>query len=447
MNEIVDIATEDVVIGSLILNPSEYNIIAQFIPEAGVFSQAKAKALWKKVAKMIKKGAMVDTLTVIASITTDEESQGITRGYVIDCTSNACALGMTEVYAQKIYEKYLLRKIANESQNIQSGVINHGEDVYELIPSAHTLMGELLRVRPGEQFSISKVLDDTAQTMKNGRNRMIKTGYRKIDDFAGGLTRGEVSIVGGRPGHGKTTFLVNLLASLISGGYKVAMFNRELPNTEVMKKLFCIEMPKLEYRDVRLGVLNKKTIELLKEAREIITKKYSEEQFVMFDNIRDFPKTASEVKKFKPDVIIDDYIQLVTPTGKEDTRRLQIERICNDYKWLAKDNNCAVIIASQLNRMIENRSGSLRWPQLSDLAESGAIEQVAENVFFVYYKYKIDPNEGTKNEISLVASKVRYGETGVVTLGYHGDICTIYNEVPIVNYGEKNNDTREIPFD
>ena len=197
MNEIVDIATEDVVIGSLILNPSEYNIIAQFIPEAGVFSQAKAKALWKKVAKMIKKGAMVDTLTVIASITTDEESQGITRGYVIDCTSNACALGMTEVYAQKIYEKYLLRKIANESQNIQSGVINHGEDVYELITSAHTLMGELLRVRPGEQFSISKVLDDTAQTMKNGRNRMIKTGYRKIDDFAGGLTRGEVSIVGG----------------------------------------------------------------------------------------------------------------------------------------------------------------------------------------------------------------------------------------------------------
>ena len=166
MNEVTDVATEDVVIGSLILNPSEYNAIAQFIPEVEVFSQAKAKALWKKVSKMIKKGNMVDTLTVCSSITTNDESKGITRGYVIDCTSSACTLGMTEVYAQKIYEKYLLRKIANESKNIQSGVVNYGEDVYELITNAHTLMGELLRVRPGDTFSITDVLNETADTMK-----------------------------------------------------------------------------------------------------------------------------------------------------------------------------------------------------------------------------------------------------------------------------------------
>ena len=447
MNEVTDVATEDVVIGSLILNPSEYNAIAQFIPEVEVFSQAKAKALWKKVSKMIKKGNMVDTLTVCSSITTNDESKGITRGYVIDCTSSACTLGMTEVYAQKIYEKYLLRKIANESKNIQSGVVNYGEDVYELITNAHTLMGELLRVRPGDTFSITDVLNETADTMKNGTKRMIKTGFGKIDNFAGGLTRGEISIVGGRPGHGKTTFLVNLLASLMTGGYRVAMFNRELPNTEVMKKLLCIEMPKLEYSDVRRGVLNESTISLLKEAREIITKKYSEEKFVMFDNIRDFPKTASEVKKFKPDVIIDDYIQLVTPTGKEDTRRLQLERICNDYKWLAKENSCAVVIASQLNRMIESRGGSAKSPQLSDLAESGAIEQVAENVFFVYYPYKVEPASHSQNEIYLVASKVRYGETGEIILGYHGNICTMYDSLPIQPHGGQGNDTRKIPFD
>ena len=205
-------------------------------------------------------------------------------------------------------------------------------------------------------------------------------------------------------------------------------------------------MPKLEYRDVRRGDLNEKTIKLLKEARDIITEKYSEDRFIMFDNIRDFPKTASEVKKFNPDVIIDDYIQLVTPTGKEDTRRLQLERICNDYKWLAKENDCAVVIASQLNRMIESRNGAAKRPQLSDLAESGAIEQVAENVFFVYYPYKVDPATHSKNEIYLVASKVRYGETGEIVLGYHGDICTIYDDLPLINYGG-DNDTRTLPFD
>ena len=446
MNQVVDETTENVVLGGLILNPNEYNTVAQYIPELEVFSQKKAIALWIKVSKMIRKGDHVDTLTICASLTSDEVMGGLSKGYVVDCTTDACGQAMLEIYAQKIYEKYLLRKIVDESQNIKSGVVNHGQDVYELITSTHTLMGELLRVRPGDKFDIENLLDNTAKTMKDGATRMIKTGYRKIDAFAGGLTRGEISIVGGRPGHGKTTFLVNLLTSLIKGGYKVAMFNRELPNTEVIKKMLCIEMPKLEYRDVRHGVLNEKTIKLLKEAREIITEKYSEDKFIMFDNIRDFPKTASEVKKFNPDVIIDDYIQLVTPTGKEDTRRLQLERICNDYKWLAKENDCAVVIASQLNRYLETRGGEAKRPQLSDLAESGAIEQVAENVFFVYYPYKMDPATHCKNEIRLVASKVRYGETGEVVLGYHGDICTIYDELPVINYGG-NNDNRELPFD
>ena len=445
MVTITDEATEDVVLGSLILNPSEYNAIAQFVPEVKVFSQKKSRALWIKVSKMIKKGAVVDTLTVTTSLTSDEMLGGISKGYVIDCTTNACALGMSEVYAQSIYEKYLLRKIVDESKEITSGVLNHGEDVYEMITSMHSLMGELLRVRPGSKFDIDDEVTSTFNGMKDGTKRMIKTGYKKIDNFAGGLTRGEITIIGGRPGHGKTTFLVNMLTSLIAGGYKVAMFNRELPNSEVIKKLLCIEVPKLTYRDVRRGMLNDETIKLLYKAKDIITEKYSEDRFIMFDNIRDFAKTASEIKKFKPDIIIDDYIQLVTPVGKEDKRRLQIERLCNDYKWLAKENDCAVVLASQLNRMIEGRTGDKKIPQLSDLAESGAIEQVAENVFFVYYQHKVDPSKGSKNEIELIASKVRYGETGRETLGYWGDICTIKDDMPIKNFGG-DNDERQLPF-
>ncbi len=448
MNNLVDEATENVVLGSLIHNPSDYNAVAQFIPEIEVFSQAKAKALWIKISKMIKSGQHIDTLTMCNSITSDDISKGVSKGYVVDVTTEGCVTGMTEVYAQKIYEKYLLRKVSNEVDGIKSGVLNHGQDVYELITNAHTTMGELLRVRPTDKFDIDETMIQTIKNMQDGDNRMIRTGFRKIDEFAGGLTRGEVSIVGGRPGHGKTTFLVNLLVSLINNGYKVAMFNRELPNTEVIKKIICIEMPKLSYTDVRRGVFTEKTIEHLKKAKESITEKYSEDKFIMFDSIRDFPKTASEVKKFKPDVIIDDYIQLVTPVGKEDNRRLQLERICNDYKWLAKENDCSVVVASQLNRMIESRSGEAKRPQLSDLAESGAIEQVAENVFFVYYPFKVNPATASKNEIYLVASKVRYGETGEVVMGYHGDICTMYNELPLINYGEEEiEDTRTLPFD
>ena len=317
MNQIVDETTEDVVVGSVVLNPNEYNDVAQYIPELEVFSQKKARGLWVKIGRMRKKGLHIDTLTVCSSLNSDEIAQGVTKGYVVECTSNACSGGLTESYARKIYEKYLLRQIVGETENIKKNVIHHGQDVYDLITGAHTLMGELLRVRPGEKFNIDDAMEDTIRTMSDGNKRMIKTGYTKIDAFAGGLTRGEVTIVGGRPGHGKTTFLVNLLTSMVAKGYKVAMFNRELPNTEVLKKMICIEEPKLSYSDIRRGNFDAKDVERLREVQELIRKKYSEDKFVMFDDVRDFPHTASEVKKFKPDIIIDDYIQLITPTGKK----------------------------------------------------------------------------------------------------------------------------------
>ena len=397
---------------------------------------------------MVGKFAHIDTITVCNAITMEDMKKGLTKSYVVDCTSNACGLGMTSVYAQTIYEKYLLRKIVEEADSIQQNVTHRGEDVYDMIASTHTLMGELIRVRPGGKFSIDDTMATTLNTIKHGSDRMIKTGFGTIDDLAGGLTRGEISIVGGRPGHGKTTLLVNLLASLVEGGYKVAMFNRELPNAEVIKKLICIEYPKLHYDKVRKGVVDAqdtKFLSELKKASKIIKAKYSEEQFIMYDDIRDLPKTASAIKKFKPDVIIDDYLQLIKYKGKEDTRRLQLENICNDYKWLAKENECAIILASQLNRSLESRSRESKRPQLSDLAECGAIEQVAENVFFIYYPWKVEPSINRPDSIQLITSKVRYGVSKDINLTYQGHVCTIYDNwsTPIAR---ESNETEKIQF-
>ena len=162
----------------------------------------------------------------------------------------------------------------------------------------------------------------------------------------------------------------------------------------------------------------------------------------MFDKINNFSSSAAEVKKFKPDIIFDDYIQLIACDSRQDQRRLQIEQLVNDYKWLAKETDAVVVLASQLNRFIERAGsrGKALMPQLSDLAESGAIEQVAENVFFSYYDYKVQGERGKgKNIITILAGKVRYGDSGVVDLGYDGDKCKIYNSI-----GEMIDDT--LPF-
>ena len=147
----------------------------------------------------------------------------------------------------------------------------------------------------------------------------------------------------------------------------------------------------------------------------------------MFDNLKDFSSSASEVKKFKPDVVIDDYIQLIKPENPQEQRRLQLETIVNSYKWLSKSVGCCSILVSQLNRALESRIN--QRPMLSDLAESGSIEQVAENVWFVFYDYKINfaKSKVGANGIEIIGSKVRYGNSGAVKLGFDGDKVKLYN--------------------
>jgi replicative DNA helicase len=445
-----DNGLENSVLGILVLYPKVYKDIRDYIIDDNVFYQSRAKLLWAKLKEMFRRKDFIDIKTVIASIKEEERLKGLTHMYVVDCTVAAGLSSAAPTYAKKLYEKYLMRRVIEETHKVQDSAINSGEDTYDCIINAHTLFSELIELNPTkEKESIDSLLIDAVQDIQNKDINLIKTGYNAIDKFAGGLTRGEITIIGGRPGHGKTTMMVNMLASLINNGYKVALFNRELPNIEVIKKLICLESQKLSYSLIRQGIHSKDSLAQLEKVRETIKKKYNEENFLMFDNIRDFAKTSAEVKKFKPDVIMDDYIQLVSPDGKIPERRLQLERLVNDYKWLAKQMKCAVILASQLNRGIESRHGASR-PQLSDLAESGAIEQVAENVFFVYYDYKINGEDGKgKNIITFVARKVRYGETGESDLGYNGDKCKIFNSYDgFMNSIQRKEmmDEKELPF-
>ena len=452
MNPIVpcDTNLENSVLGALIQFPEVYPQVRDYITTDDVFYQQKAKMLWAKVKVMLHKKEYIDLTTVAANLKDEEIAAGLTHVYVVDCTMSAGASGSTSAYVKKLYEKYLMRRVVEETSKIQIEAINSGENTYDCIVSAHTLFSELIELNPArEKETIDSLLVDAVKDIQNKDINLIKTGYDNIDKFAGGLTRGEITIIGGRPGHGKTTMMINMLASLIGNGYKVALFNRELPNIEVIKKLICLESQKLSYSLIRQGIHSDDSLKQLELVRAIIKEKYNEDKFLMFDNIRDFAKTSAEVKRFKPDVIMDDYIQLVSPDGKIPERRLQLERLVNDYKWLAKQMKCSVILASQLNRAIESRHKAGR-PQLSDLAESGAIEQVAENVFFVYYDYKINGEDGKgKNIITFVAKKVRYGETGESDMGYNGDKCKIFDTYDgFINSIKRKvmMDEKELPF-
>ena len=426
-----DKEVEDRVLGGIINHPGEIDAVRSFFEDISVLSQRQSRVLWKVLLRMKRNGVPINMPSVCSTLTDADTKQGCTPYYITGCTQGASLEGMIVHHASIIYEKYLLRKIIVEMDSLKNDAMANNSDVYDKILQTHSLCSSLINARPSDKPDVESLVNQAIMELERSESKLLNTGYESLDRFAGGLTRGEITIVGGRPGHGKTTFLLNLLSSMLGQGYRVILFNRELPNTEVIKKLICLESGKLSYGMMRKGVFSPSEIERLKEAKEMLVKKFSPENFLMFDNLKNFSKSSSEVKKFKPDVIFDDYIQLIDAADSRIDRRLQLERLCNDYKWLAKESNAAVVIASQLNRQLEYRGSKVR-PQLSDLAESGAIEQVAENVFFTYYDYKINPLKGLgKDKLQIIASKVRYGDTGDVVLKFEGDKCKIsedYND-------------------
>ena len=427
-----DTDIEDSVLGSVILYNEEYENVSKYFVNKNVFYQEKAYLLWKRISEMKKRKEPIDTISICTSITKSDSSKGLTKYYVAQCTSDVGAKGNASFYANKIYEKYLLRQVIVQTDKVKDEALTNKEDMYDVIVNAHSLFGELIDIRPTKTQDIEDVIKETIDSIKNKSDKLIKTGYPSIDRYAGGLTRGEITIIGGRPGHGKTTVMINLLAKAVEQGQRAMFFSRELPNAELLKKIICLESGKMSYGMVRQNVFTDHDLSNMDEAIELVRKKYSKDKFLMFDNIKNFSLAANEIKKFKPDIIFDDYIQLISCEGYKSERRLQIEKLVNDYKWLAKETGAVVVLASQLNRFIEraNNRGKPLEPQLSDLAESGAIEQVAENVFFSYYDYKVTGEKGKgKNVITLIASKVRYGDSGSSDLGYDGNKCKIYNSM------------------
>jgi replicative DNA helicase len=416
---------EDCLIGLIITDPKYYKVAEQYITSEDVFWQDRTKILWRKIRQRVMQDKLYDMVTLCSDLNENELNEGINPYYITGLTEIATKCGNAEEYAKIIYKKYLLRKLIYETHAIQDTAYTANGNAYEVLNNTHTTIGELIQLKPGQKFKIEDQMSETLENINQSNTNILDTGYDCIKKMCGGLTRGEITIIGGRPGHGKTTLSLNLVSNMIKKGYKVIVFNREMSNTEMLKKLLILESQKLSYKMVRQSLVGDLTIVAeLERTKKKICELYNSEKFLMFDNIKDFGRAAAEVKKFKPDVVFDDYVQLIKAEDSISERRLQLEDVIHNYKWLAKSEQCAVVAVSQLNRALETRGDGK--PRLSDIAESGALEQVAENVFFVYYDYKINGAAGLHKgygpfTLELIASKVRYGDGGSYKFHYEGD--------------------------
>ena len=190
----IDHQLEDALLGSIIHSPDKYEDAAKYIHTDEIFHQARARRLWRILTGLHTNKKTIDLISVTDGLTPSDNNKGVDPIYLVDCTAigNGKCLDTLDSYSKRLYEKYLLRCIVGQTRDIEKKAIESNESVYDTIVSAHTNLGELIALRPGEKFDIDKELIDAINSITNKETKLMKTGYGSVDKISGGLTRGEI---------------------------------------------------------------------------------------------------------------------------------------------------------------------------------------------------------------------------------------------------------------
>jgi replicative DNA helicase len=419
---------EDTLLGCVMQDSSKLTLVKSWIPEDDFFYSDLNKRIWKTILKLEDRGYEIDVNTVCNSIEKTKFDNNLTYT-ILGYMDLVVSTERTSDYCKLLHAEYLRRKLQTQVYGIQKNIGDNSLETQVLLEDAHTTIGNIIRLQPNSSFSIEDVLKDTTKSIFEKEN-LINTGINILDSVISGMTRGEISIIAGRPGNAKTTVAANIARNLINQGKKVVMFNREMPNVEMMKKFMAMESQSISYRNLRHNIdISDSDIS---SVSDIIKEKYTDKLF-MFDEIRDLDGSFREIKAINPDVVIDDHIGLIEyPVNDNRDLRIKIGDTTRKYKWLAKAEKMSVILVSQMNRNMEHRND--RVPRLSDLAESGNLEQDAEMVMFTHYPWVSRYGDDGNSEcyLELIVAKNRYGNTNLCKVGYDGNTCTIHETEELV---------------
>ena len=411
---------EQAVLGCIIQGGErEHEIAMAWIRNDDAFYTIENKNIWKSMAELYKDGVEIDIITLTNKV---KDMHGDSKAYYISgLTESFTSKSNIENYAKIIWEKYIQRETAKSAEALLNASYEDYKEVGSILEKHSRLINELRQIQPSKIRDIGVLVDEMKMTVKEDSN-LIPFNLGHLDTFAGGMTRKELTVLGGRPGHGKTTLVINIVKGLIEQGYRVMLFNREMSNTEMLKKMVVMESNSLKYGNIRRNDLSENN----KGEFELISEKLKGEykELIMYDNVRTLDECLREIAKHKPDVVIDDYIQLIDVEGVREGRRFEIEKIMQEYKWICKQENCSAILVSQLNREIEKRLDPR--PRMSDYAESGVIEQTAESAMFVFYGHNFDSERYNPYKSEIIVAKSRYGKIGTHMIGFNGGRCKFY---------------------
>jgi replicative DNA helicase len=446
-----DLDAEAAVLSAVMVDPLALDKVVEFLKAEHFYSEAH-RQIFDACLELKQRSQPVDVVQVGTHLKNKERiAQVGGMAYLTEVLNAAPFVANVAAYAKTIHEKWRVRRLIATCQRVAAqGYVDYGE-AQSFIDEAEQSVYELARTP--ESSSVQKLLDVMKAAFKqltDARTRGdqitgIPTGFDRYDRMTAGLHEGDLTIVAARPGMGKTSLVLNMAVNVASPkgrelatdpnqrweheGIGVAVFSLEMPREQLANRMVCCE-GKVDVSKVRSGFLSPQDWNRLTEAASFLGKLpiwIDDSPALGMMELRakvrrlqaEYDRVGEDGRKTKRlGVVIVDYLQLMKGREGAQSREQEISEISRGLKGLAKELRVAVIALSQLNRAVETRSEKSKRPQLSDLRESGAIEQDADNILFIYRDDYYNKESNERNIAELIVAKQRNGPTGTAKVRF-----------------------------
>ncbi len=427
----VSIEAEQALLGSLIVNPDSFDKVAGFISEADFYLD-EHKHIYSALVKMFNQSKVIDTVTLVNTLV--EEGDRDTSGgiqYISLLANSVPAVSNIKDYARIVKDKSTLRTLITVCEDISGEAYDEGAPVKTIIDSAEEKIFNLVRDKDTKDLRhIREILhnvygDIEALAVSNGEITGAKTGYKDIDEKLVQMGKGDFIIVGARPGMGKTSFAMNIAVNVAKQKKAVAIFSLEMSGEQLVTRILSSEAM-IDSMKLRTGQLEGDDWNNL---AGIVSTLSGCDIYIDDTSAITSAEMKSKLRRIKNlGLVVIDYIGLMQTTAKTDNRAQQVGEISRNLKIMAKDFGIPIVCCAQLNRATETRTGEGgKKPTLSDLRDSGSIEQDADIVLFLYrdeYYKDISGKEDiageSVNTAEVIIAKNRHGEVGNVKMGWIG---------------------------
>ena len=432
------IEAEQSVLGGLLLDNSAWDKIADFVsPED--FYRYDHRLIFQHIARLISGSRPADVITVFESLSSANKADEIGGiSYLNALAQNTPSAANIRRYAEIVRDRGILRKLISVSDEISGSAFNpQGKEVKQMLDEAESkifaIAEEGSRGTQGFQ-EIQPLLTQVVERIDELYNREnpnditgVPTGFVDLDRMTSGLQPGDLIIVAGRPSMGKTAFSVNIGEHVSTdSGLPVAIFSMEMGGSQLAMRMLG-SVGRLDQHRLRTGRLNDEdwprlthAIQKLNDAQIFIDETPALSSIELRARSRRLARQCGKLGLF-----IVDFLQLLSANSPGETRATEISEISRNLKGLAKELNCPVIALSQLNRSLEQRPN--KRPVMSDLRESGAIEQDADLILFIYRDEVYNPDSPEKGMAEIIIGKQRNGPIGSVRMTFLGQFTKFEN--------------------